>query len=393
MSSERGIIKVELKCSKTGRKLFETSNFISKGVRKYAYEAAMRNLYTNYKASGGNAIQINDPFRNLVLTDNANPEEPNTDYAPQGNVVGWANTNQSYSGSNTLRGSYNTNESFTNPEQVHIVVDFATSASNGTFNSIYFVPQNNILFNPLNDYFKSDLTEGFKSRIISFQRYGNYYYGLIGTNNIYGTAIRILNDDYELVEDIALQHNTFDFHIKDGILYYVIESSINQVWKFPLGNPSQLSQINISAPAGMRFGGIVFDEGNDVWILSSSSVSSSSASSSSIYDDTFSLVEVSELYTGPGYFRFKLFYNDGVVISSENGIMNDDFTFRGLFSPSATIVGCLDDRFLCWDGSIATNRMIPKWLISSRALLDEPVTKRNNQTMKITYDFMLPPMY
>src|SRR5690606_10027106 len=49
------------------------------------------------------------------------------------------------------------------------------------------------------------------------------------------------------------------------------------------------------------------------------------------------------------------------------------------------VMGVIDNYKVMRDGEV-----MPQTGISSRALLDSPVTKTSNNTMKITYDFMLP---
>src|SRR5690606_37275248 len=132
----RGKIKVELFDDLTGRKIEEikTENFIAKGI-DYLYHLAMISIFTDGRYTGGfNAYDsFNDPFQYMILTDASHTEDPANEWVVKGKQIGFAHTNQTYSGSDEYRGSYNAGESFTNREQVHVVIDFPTHAGNGTF--------------------------------------------------------------------------------------------------------------------------------------------------------------------------------------------------------------------------------------------------------------------
>src|SRR5690606_27735439 len=138
----QGKIKVELFDDLTGKKVDELvgENFVSKGVRDVLFKMAMIGLFTQGKYTGGRDYyrDINDPFEYMVLTDATHAEAPDSEWIIRGNTVGYAYTDYPYSGGDTMRGSYNADESFTSREQVHIVIAFPTHAANGTFQSIYF---------------------------------------------------------------------------------------------------------------------------------------------------------------------------------------------------------------------------------------------------------------
>lgn len=72
----------------------------------------------------------------LVLSTNNNDENPQ-DILTHGNMIGYADINNSYSGADTERGTVNLAESSMSEWSRHIVVDFPTHAANGTFQSVY----------------------------------------------------------------------------------------------------------------------------------------------------------------------------------------------------------------------------------------------------------------
>lgn len=133
----KGKVKVELFDDLTGKKIEEikTNNFIAKGV-EYYFKILMLNQFTRDKGTGSINRTVDNLFERMTLTDASHAEQPDKEWYMKGNEIGWALTSGTYSGGDTKRGSYNTAESFTTQEQVHIVVDFPTHAANGTFQSV-----------------------------------------------------------------------------------------------------------------------------------------------------------------------------------------------------------------------------------------------------------------
>lgn len=387
----KGKIKIELFCCYSGDKLHEVldNNFISKGL-DYAYYYVMLSLYTRNKATGANEIKINNPFYQMRLTNNDKPEKPKEDWALEGSTIGHALTTSAYSGDSTTQGSYNMSESFTNAEQVHIVVDFPTHAANGTFESIYFYPEGGSLIQTDNRFMLNKIAE--ETNIISLQKYNGMYYVLGG----YGSSVSmyVFNEGFSLTNTLTLKSRISDFHIRNGIIYYPLHgtTSTRGIYMCPLSNTENETRIvsGFSYPSGESVAGIIFDTLTDRWIISSSGSSSDGSSSSSIYDDDFELIEVvtQGRIQSPDY--LKLFYDiktDTIVNTYGMPFNRDTRRFDG--TGSGTIYGFIDG-----DHAItSTGHVIPKYRISSRCKLGAPVTKTENTNMKVTYDFALPKMW
>lgn len=92
-------------------------------------ENILTDIYTTY------------PFRVMFLTTGDIAEDP-YDYFTWGSIIGYADGWYTYSGSDEFRGTVNTSETTrTNADASgirHYVIDFPTSAANGTFKSIYW---------------------------------------------------------------------------------------------------------------------------------------------------------------------------------------------------------------------------------------------------------------
>src|SRR5690606_27298198 len=161
-----------------------------------------------------------------------------------------------------------------------------------------------------------------------------------------------------------------------------------------LSNPTNLTTvINQYINGNESLAGIVFDHKNNQFVISSSSDSGTSSSSSSIsrYDTSFNLLSNTP-YTHPngGYYYQKMFITDDGDIFvngfSRSYILNNNKAETD--AKIGLVMGVIDNYKVMRNGEV-----MPQTGISSRALLDSPVTKTSNNTMKITYDFMLPSLF
>lgn len=389
----KGKVKVELFDDLTGRKIEEikTNNFIAKGV-EYYFKILMMNQFTRNKGTGSINHTVDNLFERMTLTDASHAEQPEKEWYMKGNEIGWALTSGTYSGSDEKRGSYNTSESFTTQEQVHIVVDFPTHAANGTFQSIYFTPdsdpRNYGIFRP---FVLQDLPG-----VLKVQKYNNEiwvlhssYSNSFGGNN--GSSISRYDLDYNHVETYNLPYDKSDFYIHNNYIFYTENTTSRGLQRAPLSNPTNLTTIINERVNGDEYlAGIVFDHKNNQFVISSSSSNSriSSGSSISRYDTSFNLLSNTP-YTFPdgGYLYQKMFITDDGDIFV-NGYERSYILQNNKADTDAKIglvMGVIDDYKVMRNGEV-----MPQTGISSRALLDAPVTKTSNTTMKIMYDFLLP---
>ena len=392
----KGLIKIEL--FEDDKKIQEvnTHNFIAKGM-DYLYKLMVKDLFTRARATGAINIcsQMIDPFRFIRLTDANHPEAPETEWLLKGKEVGYADSTKTYSGSDTKLGSYNTKESFTTLKQVHMVFDFPTHAVNEPFQSIYFTSD-------FVDYFVSDnvrqnLQRPFVNQgegVLFAKKHNGEIWVLhssssssgSSSSSSSGSSISRYDNEFNLIQTYTLPSVVYDFEIVGDMIYYVKDTSSNQIVRAPLNNPTNWEELNVDSPSIGRYAGIIYDSTNNQFIISSSDSSSSSSSSSiSRYDNEFNLISTMD-YTHPngGYYFQKLVSVDGEIFVNgyyrsyrltETGVERVN---GGLF------MGEIDNMMVDRAGYI-----VPKFSISSRCLLDEPIHKSNNQTMKITYDFIL----
>ena len=96
----------------------------------------LKSVSQSHNFLGKSALNINSPLTYIHLTTCEEPERPDREIAERGRLIGWAQRFNSYSGSDTQRGTYNSAESFVTKGQRRLVFDFPTHAANGTFHSI-----------------------------------------------------------------------------------------------------------------------------------------------------------------------------------------------------------------------------------------------------------------
>lgn len=164
LKAVRGVHTIELFDALTGKLVerVESENFISKVMEELQRQAALFAFLTDSIRREW-SIQYNGPlydlarydvvFENpdmswytsgdfpmswLVLTDYDGPEDPENEIIMRGRIIGYADRYNTYVGSDTKRGSLNTAESFVEPQHIHLVYDWPTHTSNGTFQSVYW---------------------------------------------------------------------------------------------------------------------------------------------------------------------------------------------------------------------------------------------------------------
>lgn len=383
----QGKIAIELFCKDTGKCVYNSldNNFISAGVRNYIYQMMMRNLYTNGRLTGSKDFTAGMPdfFGRMYLTTADHAEDPANEWLVRGDIIGNADTTRPTTDSEELKGEYNTSESFTTKDQVHIVVDFPTNAANGLINSIYFGPR------PLN-YFQSvsngPLDIGADDFFTIIENDGRYY-GFPRFSVADG--IHVMDENFNLIKKIKTQYTPLDFTIVGNNIYYVRTASINNNL-FKIAIDDELASEETITSINHRVDTITYDDDRQRFIFGYNGIWY-------IYSNNFELLDqFAGMPTG------RLLYYDNVIFTNRRYVTVTDgnnfnpFRYNITRDTNEHIVGVTKDKIFIMR-SQATVRtgthMYPKMFMGSRALLDSPVEKTSALTMKITYDFMLPPLF
>ncbi|GIM29832.1 hypothetical protein CPJCM30710_24980 [Clostridium polyendosporum] len=161
LAPAKGVFTVELFDAKTGEKTYEakSENRITAVLSSVAFYDGIYSRILDYNSvnclySTFNMLTDGVGMCNVMLLTTGDVAEDQYDYFTWGGVVGYADLFNPYSGSNPLRGTVNTSESTYTSATAgngltktsttrHWVVDFGTSAGNGTFQSIYLTPRHN----------------------------------------------------------------------------------------------------------------------------------------------------------------------------------------------------------------------------------------------------------
>lgn len=139
----QGLVTVELFDAKTYEKIKEikSKNIITKHGYRHIQSKIIQAILAGGSVSTPN---LANDFWQIMLWSTTNPEIDES-FPLLGNLVGWSNI-QTYSGSDTLRGTINIAETsiITDAEgiytRLHLVFDWPTHAANGTFQTIIFSP-------------------------------------------------------------------------------------------------------------------------------------------------------------------------------------------------------------------------------------------------------------
>lgn len=120
-----------------------------------------------------------------------------------------------------------------------------------------------------------------------------------------------------------------------------------------------------------------------------------------VYDKTFNLLDVKK---GLNFSRYNIVVIDGFLFysSSSSSSINTDVNYLDLDSfehykfnmyDNYSNIFHADSTKMYLKTSNDNMLVLPKIYIGSRSLLESPVVKTETNTMKITYDFILPPIF
>lgn len=398
-----GNCKIQLFDSKSGKEVFNTEkdNFIGVLAKRFIFSAGLSALgyyiSNNDESKFGNFAAQN-PFEKIVLTDNSTPVSLDAKVFP-GNEISYADS-EAYAGTDPLRGTINVNESYNDGEKLVLVFDFATDKANGTFQTVGFK-------------YKGASPQAFEIAKSSYSykcccKNGDDIYFNVGSSiykyNVATKQKTLVNTGfYSSAKGIAYYNGSLYFPYDTG--------SDDYIYSYDLSTGTVTT--NIVKLVGDDNYGICFDGAyfyvfydysstyriyryDTSWVLQGYKATTESWEYSQIANPGWFMrpdgteLNISDLFdngietTRKNYYVSSYGYQPVVEGGKvyKNGI-------RYVFYPS--IWESSDDVGLAEGGNMGFRDIFGidegLWNLGTCILLDEPVTKNDTQTMKITYIF------
>ena len=396
----KGIATVQLFDAKTGALELEakTHNIIYQDVydwlKSYQWDKFCTGAYNKTNTYGGYW-----EMDNIYLVTSAKPESERVDIytydATQngnpGQQVGWA-SKSTYSGSDTQRGSPNASESYANNTRLHWVFDWPTHAANGTFQTIIwantlglYLTQPSITI-PYEDNAETSLGLAFD---------GTYFYVLKPNGTLYkidqsGTTIATYNLGIS-VDPVSGMNLTYD-----GTYLYAMQWNGN-IYKIStngvvIGSPISTGIVSYGqwayTPIGIAYLGgyfyILNYNGTLYKVTTSGSIVSqvNTGLSFATANGCDLACDGTYLYTTNNSGTLYKLNTSGTVVGTFNtGINAGRYSSHGLAYDGANICMAVND-------SRALYKVYGTSRYFARTLLASPITKTNQNTMKVIYEFI-----
>ncbi|MBW7652036.1 hypothetical protein [Anoxybacillus sp. ST4] len=392
----RGFVKLELFDDLTGKKIEEitSENFISKYVYQY-WDQLMRKSFIYHEgylqgALAGFSTLLPFPFQTFVLLDYNKPEDPQNERVALGKLIGYA-TRSTYSGSDTKRGTINLAESFANAEQLHYVFDFPTHAASGTFQSLAWVAAsvgNFVTWPHFNVKSFSGGTE-LKARALAVTDTEIYIKeSFAPTVRVYDKATFQGGSTQPKRQFNLAYDQIFGFVYAMGFLWSVSYND-GKIRKVDPQNGATLATITPNSGTPSRLTGITFD-GVDFWVTGDTSVYRVGQDGTVKQGFQQTGTEIMDIAYMPEFDAFIVADGYDSALQVRNRNMELLCYFGSYNSPD-------DDHCISYNnGEIwQSNYNDLLWKqtnagLAARTLLPSAVTKTSMNTMKVTYDFILP---
>lgn len=433
----KGVFTVELFDALTGKKTYEakSENRITPVYANAAYLDAFNGRLLNNSVDnfvGGSVGDSNNPCRCMLLTD-GNIIEDLYDYWIWGNIIGYADLWQTYSGSDNLRGNINqsettlvtnlqTNSNLIQSKTRHFVVDFPTNAANGTFSSIYLTGgagKSSYAYFPAiyNLYTKIALSSGsgsVNSICIDDNNIYNFSTSTSGSTTLYVIDKRtyisknnvVLNSPaYAMDYDKATQ--TFWVVLSDGSLRK-FDKNFNLLNSYSKTSPYTITVVSdicvTSAYVLISYRGASQNgTSNRAGIAVYNKSDGTYNKTIDISACTLNCISLSRI-SGKGKVFIKISDYNGIIVvlnESDLSVMSsivkdmNSYTLGGIFTDNRFYVRWDDDTqvfvIICTGNAILTVAyLVPAF---AHTLLAAPVTKTSTNTMKIQYDLTVDYVY
>lgn len=425
--------KVSIDLMDTEGNVLEThkkDNYVHTRLLELIGEGTMRgSLNTDYMITG-----IVNQISGIALTDNNEAPNPDTERHVNGNLIGGGEVGSIYD--SDWLGNFNSSESVVGLSYFKLVFDFPTSASNGTFQSIYTGPfsltgsgtTRNIRTRP-HTLFRTrgerDDTHLGEFGVTGWFRFGDEFHFAKGTRFSRGVNQLNISEFYSMEtlyksqpwKDTLTLPNSVDgvtLDTKRGVYYFykVGSTSAWTVWTAPYEDPTDFTlrlSMALSDINQYYMYSLVYDERTDTMIVGGSRATGGSARG--IYRASMPDLAPLETFTSNSAGMYMSLSRDGNILhwAESNAQLEGGYDFKNnrtisthntSYSSSSSYTYYdfyreLSDE-LAFFGTYYNNStnstynhvdLVPAFDFFSRAVLDSPVTKTAQNTMKITYEF------
>ena len=397
----KGNCKVQLFDNISGKELLNTNqdNFIGVLGKRFIFSAGLSAL--GYYISNNDSSKIGNfaaqnPFEKISLTDNSESVTTDAMVLP-GNEIGYADSEE-YAGTDPLRGTINVNESYNDGEKLVLVFDFATDKAIGTFQTVGFKykgskPQvhaiansnynccckngDDIYFNVSSSIYKYNVVSQEKS-LVNTGFYSNakgiaYYDGCLyfpydtgtydyihkydlSTGTVTENIVRLTGDDNKSISFDGTYFYVFYRYSDTYRIYRYDTSWVSQGYKNTTGNWEYFQIANT--------GWFMRPDGTELKI-------------SDLFDNDIETIR--KIYSISSYGGQPVIANGKVY---KNGI--DDAFYPSIWESSS-------DNGLADGGNMGYRDVFGIdegfWNLGTCIVLNEPISKNDTQTMKVTYTF------
>lgn len=351
------------------------------------------NLLSVISSSRSNSYGV---FKTLYLTDDSSVPSP-SDIAVSGNTVGVC-PRYPNSSSDPTWGTINQNECRATREQMKLVFDFGTDKANGTFQSIQWCEMTN-REQSNTDYSYQEIGVLPRSYASVVQSDDGYFYGVYST-----TLYKIDPDTMQEIETYTLPVSSSGrnghFDVNEGYCCY---GGSNTLYIYKL---SDKSYTTATLRGSNNYGGAIlggyFYSGYDTNYVYRVKLSDGTTE-----NKTCPLYNYKNIGRMNGQLCYQL-NSYGTTIYTYNYDANTHEAIEGTFSHSLLLGGCtqtyqamlgiVNRRAYIASSASEGNSLTyyalrldyqppPRRNLVAKKRLDAPVTKNNQQTMKITYTF------
>jgi len=335
---------------------------------------------------------------NIFLSSSSKPENErvristfnatNTSDGNPGMQIGWANKS-TYSGSDTMRGTPNTAESYATNNRIHWVFDWPTHAANGTFQTIIwgnsFLPYTDTVLNK-----SIGIYEGGGNASFDLATDGTFLYTLAPDGIFYkiSTSGDVLSSIDTGIRSYCSKCITFMdpyFYAMEynGTLYKISTSgAVLNTYNTGINTNSStgfgLASDGTYLYALSAYEKVLYKISADGTVISSHNIEGSMERGSS---SGFSLTYVSPyLYVSSSVYRLYKISLTGEIIGALSSPIYTIYYTVGITSIGEYLY------LLNYDRNLYKCHIADRYFARTR--LAAPVTKTNQQTLKVQYDFI-----